>query len=861
MAIDSYNKTQLISPAASLEGMQAAIRNGADGIYFGTSRFSARNRAENIEEEEIVKAVEYAHHRCVKVFLAINTLLSDKEIQPAKQIALNAYKCGADGIITADLGFAAVLKKDLPDFPLHASTQMTIYDKNGIDFCSEMGFSGITLPRELSVDEIAKLTEYAGYRGIKTQVFVHGALCVCYSGQCLMSSMIGARSGNRGQCAQPCSLSYDLKFEEQSIISKKPLLATGDMWAVEHIKDLVEAGVGSLKIEGRMRSPFYAGAVTSVYSKILSDVHLGKESKISIEDKKKLLLAYNRGESFSDDYLKGGKGFGITVSGYTGSHGIFIGKIVAKNSTMGILDIQKDGDYHPGISLDKGDVVCIRQMTGNMDGVSAPIGSCEDRESFFRIKGFHPDVIDGIQINDSAFLMEDASLKQQVLSADDKRTKISAVLEGQENKISLTFKVETGGAKGVSYKYESDTKSIASGEYKEISTKRCKEQISKLKSTPFEADEITIEYLPKAPVSFINKMRRSAADGLEKEISKFFTREIPVQTGDVQDNEKTDKIVDVSDVERIVRSDESFLKKGKPLISAFFYEWDGKADSVTCEADIYELPVISFFNPRAREGLKILKNREPNSNIVLHMPPAASYNDAGEMENILESIMEEGVDGILSGNPGNKYLCEKLATWDYRDLSANIFNCESVKVLQKSGAFSTALSPELSFKDIMRMAKKCFSTKEQRLELPVYGRLRLMYTEHCPVGLNKNGCRACVGNNKHSYSIKDKKGMCFPVICHEQFCTADILNSNILCAPKEFIELSEICDTTARIIFTKETPAQRTNIVRAFKELSEGRFSGMKTDMGVDEVWKIAKSIAKTENCSLTGGHLKRGIG
>ena len=252
--MNNIKDIELLSPAGNFDGLKASIGNGADSVYFGADRFSARGKAQNFDDRMMEEAIDYAHVRSVKAYLAINTLISDHELEIAAEIALSAYLYGVDAIIVQDLGFASLLRERIPDVILHASTQATIYDRRGILACHKSGISRVILPREFSVKEIKDLTEYANELGMETEVFVHGALCVSYSGQCLMSSLIGGRSGNRGECAQPCRLSYTLMHEGKTVSENIPLLATKDMTGIKYIDELIKANVKALKIEGRMRS-------------------------------------------------------------------------------------------------------------------------------------------------------------------------------------------------------------------------------------------------------------------------------------------------------------------------------------------------------------------------------------------------------------------------------------------------------------------------------------------------------------------------------------------------------------------------------------------------------------------------------
>ena len=256
---------ELLAPAGGPEALRAAVQSGADAVYLGAGSFSARAGAENFSFEELSDAVRYCHIYGVKVHCALNTLIKESEIEAAVETAEGICRAGADAIIIQDLGLASHIKRMLPDIELHASTQMTVTSIEGVKALEDAGFDRVVLARELSLSEIERIAKAAK---AEIEVFVHGAICMCYSGQCLMSSMLGGRSGNRGRCAQPCRLSYTL-LEDGRECGSAHILSPKDMALIGHLKELESAGVTSLKIEGRLKSPEYVSAVTGIYRKYL----------------------------------------------------------------------------------------------------------------------------------------------------------------------------------------------------------------------------------------------------------------------------------------------------------------------------------------------------------------------------------------------------------------------------------------------------------------------------------------------------------------------------------------------------------------------------------------------------------------
>lgn len=285
---------ELLAPAGSMEAVAAAVQNGADAVYFGYGDFNARRSARNFTREEAAAAVSYCHMRGCKVNLTLNTLLTDRELPSAAELAAHASDIGVDAVIVQDLGVVRMIRQSFPDLPIHGSTQMTVHSLDGVKLCADLGMTRVVLGRELSRDQIAYICKNSP---IEIEVFGHGALCMCWSGQCFFSSVIGGRSGNRGMCAQPCRLNYGWNGKaDEYPLSLKDLSMAG------HLKELQEMGVACLKLEGRMKRPEYVAIVTGVYARALRE---GREP--TAEEIDVLKQAFSR-QGFTDGYFMNKKG-------------------------------------------------------------------------------------------------------------------------------------------------------------------------------------------------------------------------------------------------------------------------------------------------------------------------------------------------------------------------------------------------------------------------------------------------------------------------------------------------------------------------------------------------------------------------
>lgn len=347
------NNVELLSPVGDWDSLVAAVQNGANAVYFGANEFNARMNSKNFDRKELKKAIEYAKIRNVKTNLTLNILIKNSEFNKAMELVNYAYECGIDAIIVQDLGLANEIIKNFPSLQVHSSTQMTIYNLNGVKKIQALGFKRCVLARELSINEIKYICDNTD---LEIEVFIHGALCICYSGQCLMSSMIGGRSGNRGKCAGTCRLPYSLLKNEQ-MVDKGYLLSSKDVCTLDILPELIEAGVKSFKIEGRMKSPQYVGLVTSIYRKYIDLAYSDEPYKVELEDKQKLMQIFNRG-GFSTGYLKGKLGKEMMYKYKPNHMGIYIGKVINYNKNKGYAKIKLENELAIGDSIAINDASC-----------------------------------------------------------------------------------------------------------------------------------------------------------------------------------------------------------------------------------------------------------------------------------------------------------------------------------------------------------------------------------------------------------------------------------------------------------------------------------------------------------------------
>ena len=553
-------KTELLAPAGTPAHLRAAVNSGADAVYAGGKRFSARAGAGNFDDDEMREAAEYCRLRNTKLYVTINTLIFDDEMSDALKYAQYLYETGVDALIVQDLGFASLVRKYMPAFPLHLSTQGTVYSKEGVLAAARLGFERVVLAREVSIADIRGIQEAIKKAGLETEleVFVHGALCFCFSGQCQMSRMRGGRSGNRGACAQPCRLPYyeyafggDKRKDDAVADAALYKLSPRDLCSIDFLGELTDLGISSLKIEGRMKSPEYVAAVVSIYRKYM-DLYAGQGFySVTEDDRRTLSQIFNRG-GFTDGYFHGNPGEKLMSGSIPKHQGVKIGSVVKRISSKGDAGKASRGKgdlieviIDKGENLNIGDGVEIRnsEMPGNVvtyiketadgDGSSGVVGE-RGRSRRLIIGDIRGRVNEGdelYKITDKA-LMEKASLSY-ALDRDGKeltvkrcgvsmkfsahigeRAVLTVTEAGRESGIGSNAGNSTpiGSAPGgICVSVESDCKTEEAVN-KPVTEERLREQLAKTGGSVFFAEDISIDIDENIsiPMSAVNAVRREA---------------------------------------------------------------------------------------------------------------------------------------------------------------------------------------------------------------------------------------------------------------------------------------------------------------------------------------------------------------
>jgi putative protease len=816
---------ELLAPAGDFAALQAAVRHGADAIYLGASAFSARSQAANFPGSQLTDAIDLAHLHGMRVYLALNTLIQDSEMDQALAVAGTAARAGVDAIILQDAGLAVLLHEWLPDLPLHASTQMTITDAAGLHMTARLGFSRVILARELTLAEIVQLTHQALALGLETEVFIHGALCMSLSGQCLLSSLNGGRSGNRGACAQPCRLPWTLGESVSELTDLPfPWLSPCDQSLLDSIADLAAGGVAALKIEGRMRQPAYVGQVVSVYRQALDRIGCGQtltEAERAAA-KRRLLVAFNRGGRFSNRPLSGHMGRDFLAGLYSGSHGILIGTVDRCDPRTGIMAIRAVSDRSQVIEPSRGDILSVRSPGEDRETASAPIGTIEAAKTGWNIRGFHPDAMAKMRTGQAVFLMSSRQAEMEADQTAGSRTNLALELAVTEQEISLTARIGQGPAAGLTVTVAVQPESI-----EPLLPERVQMQLMKTGGTPFITRIDEPVALPLS-IGSLNGLRRRLLDQVAAAIKDHCSRELPPRPENPCRTQAT---------RSATRQD---LPAGKTNpkanhISAWFYRLPPEPDQLPCGADQYLLPILSLSARTASIWTDAIRAKEPSARILAWIPSSRYGRLSRLLPDLLAGLSEWGFDGICASQSASDlsaYLPESnrhLANdWIWTvDTSANVFNRCSLLAWLEDGAASVCLSVELGEDALVSLLRALPAGIQPGpvIEIPVYGHLRVMSNAFCPVGSNEPGCRICQrpandhldADSGQNWLLKDRRGFVFPLITHPRVCQVELLQHERLDEPGRAIRLQQQVGSgvriQARLLFLDETQQERIQLI------------------------------------------------
>lgn len=834
-------EVELLAPAGGVAAFHAAIQGGADAVYMGLQSFNARRGADNFTLDTFADACAFAHLRGVKVYVTLNTAVLPSEVNDALELARQAYRAGADAFIVQDIGIASELTRTLPQARLHVSTQMNTHSEAGMRAAAKLGAKRVTLARELSLPEIEYLASIGNELGLEVETFAHGALCVCYSGQCFMSSLIGGRSANRGLCAQACRLPYTL----YNVAKSKPLPAPGehllspqDLCTIDLLPDLVRAGVASLKIEGRMKSPEYVLAVTQVYRHVLDRVLAARDkaqqcgcaewqsASATEEEHRQLAEAFSRG--FTTAYLQGNRGNDIMSYGRPNNRGVFVGRVSSVRN--GKAAVATDEEIAAGDVLEfwtnKGHFAhTVSQVETDRNGnvLLAPERAVGKGDRVFRVRSakaafMDSDKLPRIQVDGVVTLRIGQPLRAEFRLANtpgNARAYRAAVNRFSEDSLPV------GAAEGP-YVEPARTKAVAEADVRA--------HIDRLGQTSFELSSLTIEIDEGVGIGFsqLHHVRAAALESL--------TQQLLEGTG----NRSLPRVEPLAPMRA--------ANTGGVHIAVLATNPACARAAKRAGADALYIPAVNLEHGQATVAGQLTNTVEQASYPKQCTPvlPVANH-DARD----LTREQACGFDAWRSVHPGQPVVAESLGEL-VRAQSEDalvevgphvpVTNKLALREAAKLGARRVWLSPELNLAQITELAKDA----PVELGLTVIGRQELMTTEHCMLmsqGPCAQNCASCA-RRKSPHFLKDRKGYDFPVVT-DQLGRSHLYNSVQLDVAHALPEIIQAGITwlmiDATLLNVEETAQAVQRVVRA-RNLAHAQNA----------------SVAKEAGC--TSGHLFRGV-
>ncbi len=801
------NNIELLAPVGSMDSLYAAIQNGANAVYLGGKLFNARQYASNFDFKELKEAVSYAHLRGVKVYVTANILVDNSEMKDVIDYIKFLYEIDVDGVIVQDLGLASLIREFFPELDVHGSTQMTINNLPGAEFLYDMGFTRVVLARETPIDEIRYIHKNTP---IELEAFIHGALCVSYSGQCLMSSFIGGRSGNRGKCAQPCRMPSSLIDKNGNLIKdwdKKHILSPRDLNTLENLEELIESGIISLKIEGRMKRPEYVATVVKNYRKAIDE----GTKELKPEDKKDVEQIFNRrftkGLTFGDF----GRDF-ITIE-RPDNRGILVGTVARVDKYNVFISLEED--------VNEGDGLEFATANGEYKGIKAP---------FYGKKGTT------MKLEKPGYILKDSLVYKTSSVNLLNSAKASYQEEKIKNPIDMEIDISIGESpklmvmfKGKMVTVVSDAR-VEKSERVALTKEKVIEQLSKLGDTTYTLNNININLDDNSylPVSVLNSLRREAIERLD-DLVKNINHRKPID--EKLYNEKKQKFFQYKNIKKELNN---MLSVKVNSIEQFNQLDLKKLDRI----------YLGFYN-----GLEevVSKVKEYNKEAYIWTDKILYQKDLDNISTIVEPL-ENKLDGVSVSNLGSlKYMKDRFNLKIHGDIGLNVFNSFTLDYLNNIGVKSITLSPELTLSQI----RKIEESSNAFTEAIVYGYLPVMVTKHCPMSLVKGckddkNCSHC--NFAKGYGIKDRIGATFYLERKEGF--SNIYKSGPLMVLDSLKQIRNSGISMARLDFTIET--------KGIREIQRIHYDYIKEKIDEKEVKDFLNKFKEDNN--ITNGHYFRGV-
>jgi len=788
--------SELLAPAGSYEVFVIAVNAGADAVYIAGQNYGARAFAKNFTMEEIKKAVTYAHLNSVKVHVTVNTLVNNFEIIDVMQYLFELYQIGVDAVIVQDFGIIQLLKTLMPDLEVHASTQMALSNYTSIKWAWENNIKRVVLPREKSIGEIKKIHENLKKEDInlELEVFGHGALCYCVSGNCYMSSYNSGRSGNRGACAQPCRREYKLKYRGYNI-GNGYLLSTHDLATYNNLKAITDAGVTSLKLEGRMKSGDYIGTIVNSYRNIL-DGNPG-------DWRKDLHLVFNR--QFTNGYIMNDLPGEVLGRGSSGHEGLYIGDIAKIDGTKVSIEIK---NKEIPVILEKGDGIAFKH-NGKIKGIYLENIIKQDENEIII------DTTRLVKVGDEVFISYSAKTHENLKQFKNETIK-------SKIPISMTFNFQKDLTASIKVEYYLDGelinfkhKSIArfeKAQKRPITKESIIKQLKKTGQTPFYMENITFNNMPDnlfIPISGLNKIRREILDKAQELLLNHYTpTKKSVKATRKRLNEFKENYNNYENKQNKKANLSLFVNDLSQIKAANGFDLKRIYFDANC---LYNNPEDYYANIKGL--LKKAIQMAAETEIVWVLSSFINQDELIKANEIVKELESEGfILSVMGDSPG----MEKIFKCNiYGNHNLNVWNSYSVENLSKFRGL--ILSSELSKREIHEITRKNY-IKNTDLEMIIHGNLEVIVSKDDFSNLN-DGKDFIISNNADYATLEDKKRKKFKYkIFFDYKKQSHILNKDCLCLIEEMNEIRSLNLDNLIIDCRYTTEKYTKNILAVYNE-------------------------------------------
>jgi putative protease len=866
------NLPELLAPAGDWDCARAAVENGADAIYFGLEKFNARMRADNFTGADLPKLMEFLHRRGVRGYVTLNTLVFENELADAEKYLRTMISAGVDAVIVQDAGICRLIRQISPDIPIHASTQMTITSAAGVEFARELGCSLVVLARECSIKEIGKIQSAQGRAGsplpaaelpandgaqgtarpteLPLEVFVHGALCIAYSGQCLTSEALGGRSANRGECAQACRMPYELISDGKQVPlgGRKYLLSPQDLAGLEVLPELIRAGVASLKIEGRLKSPEYVANITRIYRQALDKLSEGRvtripDSKIGLaelvppNDRYDMEMAFSRG--LHPGWLGGTNNQQLVHARFGKKRGVYLGevtRVLRDGVTVRLEGPLKPGD---GVVFDAGKPeeneeggrvyeIKVGQASSLSPSGKHAHGIQKKRETG-RMPVLQNEVLLAFGHGDIDFSRVHVGDKLWKTSDPELERRLRQSFEGDTPRFQRPIEIEVHGVEGKPLtliahdefgnvaKVESSMP-LAKAEKQPLTTERLREQLGRLGGTPFKLGELKNNLSGEIllPVSELNRLRREITGELDrlrvqpkrwhlKKPSEGRALRVPdnIKSGPRETRPSEAQLIALV---RNLPQLEAVLQCGVMTVYCEFEDPKKYRDAVTL-----------FHTARGCESA----TRNPQSAIFVAPPRIFKPGE----EWTLEQVRSCNADGYLVRNYDHlKFFANDRRIGDYSLNIANRLAADYFK--NKFGLERVAASCDLNFQQIEALLS---AAPPEWFEVTIHQHMPMFHMEHCVFcaflssGTDFRNCgRPC---DRHDVKLRDRVGAEHPVKA-DMGCRNTVFNALAQTGAEYVSRMIELGVRHFRVEFLNETPEQVARTISKYRQLLRGEITG-----------------------------------